>query len=113
MVATMSHELAHVLLLGDKRISREMDRMEPLTDLMTVFSGFGVFTSNAAHVHGYSGAQSALGYLSQREFGYGLAVFARERDEPNPSWARELTKNVRIFMRDSLAHFRATKRPTH
>ena len=29
MVATMSHELAHVLLLGDKKIPRDLDRMEP------------------------------------------------------------------------------------
>ena len=77
---------------------------------MTVFSGFGVFTANSAHIYYSGGMQSALGYLSQREFAYCLAVFAWRRGEANPAWAKELTSNVRIFMRDSLAYFKATGR---
>jgi len=55
--------------------------MEPLTDLLTVFLGFGVFTANAAfrieqHQDGRSQGWSARrqGYLSEEEFGYALAV---------------------------------------
>lgn len=73
MVATMSHELGHVLLLGGGKITRDHEKMEPLTDLMTVFSGFGIFTANAAFIHS-SGSRgwrvSRHGYLSEREFGY-------------------------------------------
>ena len=113
MVATMSHELAHVLLLGDRKIARDMDRMEPFTDLTTVFCGFGVFTANAAFVfngrlHGWQ--QSNLGYLSQREFAYALARFAWERGERNPAWTQELTTNVRHFMRAALSCFKASGR---
>jgi hypothetical protein len=111
MVAVMAHELAHVHLLGDKRISRDMDGMEPLTDLFTVFSGFGILNANAAHVQGLRGAQSATGYLSQREYGYSLALFAWARGETNPAWTKELSTNVRAFTRATLACFKASKRP--
>ena len=113
MVAVMSHELAHVLLLGDGKIERDFERMEPLTDLMTVFSGFGVFTANAAHVHKSSSrgwSVSRTGYLSPREFGYALAVFAWIRGEHKPTWDKDLSRNVRTFMGEALAHFKASKR---
>ncbi len=105
MVAVMAHELAHVLLLGDNKISRDIEKMEPLTDLMTVFCGFGVFSSNAAYTRSvdHSGwMESSHGYLTQRDYGFALAVFAWIRNEKDPIWRRELTKNVRVFMGDSL-----------
>lgn len=48
LVATIAHELGHALLLGEARISRERKDFEPLTDLLTVFLGLGIFTANAA-----------------------------------------------------------------
>lgn len=48
LVATIAHELGHVLLLGDGRISAERKDHEPLTDLLTVFFGLGIFSANAA-----------------------------------------------------------------
>jgi hypothetical protein len=114
MIAVMAHELSHVLLLGDAKIERDFEKMEPLTDLMTVFSGFGVFNANAAHVH-KSGSRGWKvmnhGYLSPMEFAYALAVFAWTRGERDPKWDKELTTNVRVFMKDSLAFFKAEKRP--
>jgi hypothetical protein len=47
LVATMAHELGHVLLLGHGRISADEPDHEPLTDLLTVFLGLGVITANA------------------------------------------------------------------
>ena len=112
MVAVMAHELAHVLLLGDGKITRDRERMEELTDLMTVFSGFGVLSANSAHVH-QSGSRGwsveTLGYLSPREYGYALAVFARARNETAPSWDRELSTNVRAYMRATLDYFKTDK----
>jgi hypothetical protein len=105
MVATMSHELAHVLLLGGGKITRDHPRMEPLTDLMTVFSGFGIFTANAAFEYrsGMRGWRvSRAGYLTEQEFGYALALFALRRAETKPKWSRELKKNVRVAMESTL-----------
>ena len=46
-LATIAHELAHVHLLGHKRLSGKEDDHEPLTDLLTVFLGLGVLSANS------------------------------------------------------------------
>lgn len=43
-IATIAHELAHVKLLGENRIE---ENDELLTDLTTVFFGFGIFGANS------------------------------------------------------------------
>jgi hypothetical protein len=95
MVATLSHELAHIKLLGENRI---VDNDEKLTDLTTIFFGLGIFNANAAFQTyrgiDYSGWQK-LGYLSQMEWGYALALFAYVREEKNPKWIGHLTINVK------------------
>src|SRR5579863_2187491 len=48
LVATMAHELGHVILLGGELISPKTPDHEPLTDLLTVFLGFGIFNANSA-----------------------------------------------------------------
>ncbi len=47
LVAVLSHELAHVKLLGGNYISRNDADMEPLTDLTSIFFGFGIFVANS------------------------------------------------------------------
>jgi hypothetical protein len=84
--------------------------MEPLTDLVTVFLGFGVFNANAAfQFKQYTNSDSQgwstqrLGYLSEEMFGYSLARFAFERGELNPDWASYLSTNVSVYFKRSLA----------
>jgi len=107
LVATIAHELGHVILLGGKLMDRTPDH-EPLTDLLTVFLGFGIFTANSsAHFtqyrdagrHGWS--MRRLGYLRQEVFGYALARFADERGEKKPDWSRHLSTNVRAYFKRS------------
>ena len=114
LIATLAHELCHVLLLGGRHIDREAPDMEPLTDLLTVFLGMGVFTANSATQftqhddgtkHGWSFRR--LGYLSEPMFGHALAVFASERGASKPVWAKHLSVNVRGYFQQSrkfLAH---------
>ena len=114
MTAVMAHEIAHVLILGYGIIPPDFEYMEPLTDIMTVFSGFGIFSANAAFAHetGNWGWQVwRTGYLSEREFAYALALFAWLKGETKPVWTRELRKNVRVFTETTLAIFRATNKP--
>ena len=103
LVATMTHELGHVLLLGQGRISPEEPDHEPLTDLLAVYLGLGVIQANAVireatnRMGAYSNWQmSRQGYLSMQAFGYALAVFAKYRDEKKPKWARHLRADVRL-----------------
>jgi hypothetical protein len=75
---------------------------EPMTDLLTVFLGLGIFTANSAarfkqfqedRKIGWS--MQRLGYLPEPVFGYALARFAIERGENKSEWTRHLSSNVR------------------
>jgi hypothetical protein len=110
LIATVAHELGHVILLGGGLIDPATPDHEPLTDLLTVFLGFGIFTANSAALfrqfhderrHGWS--MQRLGYLRQEIYGYALARFAVERGEIKPDWMRHLSANVRTYFKRSRA----------
>jgi hypothetical protein len=108
VVATLAHELAHVILLGGNLVDRESADMEPLTDLTTVFLGMGIFTANAAaqfeqqqDVRSQGWSLQRLGYLSEEEYGYALAKFAWERNESRPEWKKYLSTNVSAYCKQS------------
>ncbi len=88
LVATLAHELGHVILLGGSLMEHSVKDMEPMTDLLTVFLGFGIFNANCAarltkwqndRKQGWS--MQRLGYLPEEIYGYALARFAHERGE--------------------------------
>jgi hypothetical protein len=108
-VATLAHELGHVILLGGGHLTREIEDMEPMTDLVTVYLGLGLFTANAARrFHQFQDdrrqgwSMKRLGYLPEVVFGYALARFARERGEGNPDWTRHLSTNLKAYFRQSV-----------
>ena len=109
LVATMAHEIGHELLLGQGRVSPEDNDHEPLTDLLTIFRGFGVFTANSTLQDRswsdgmWSGWETKrLGYLDQRMIGYALAKFAFARHEVSPAWQKHIRPDVRQPMKESL-----------
>ncbi|WP_329563107.1 hypothetical protein [Kitasatospora sp. NBC_01266] len=109
LVATIAHELGHVRLLGEGRISTEREDHEPLTDLLTVYFGLGVFSANSAFATTRTHRQQSwqrLGYLSEQQFGYGLACYAWLRGERKPDWAGQLTTNPRAYLRHGLRYLR-------
>jgi hypothetical protein len=108
LVATVAHELGHVILLGGELMSGADKDHEPMTDLLTVFLGLGIFTANSAarfkqfqsdRKIGWS--MQRLGYLPEPVFGYALAKFAEERAEDKPTWAKHLSPNVRSDFKNS------------
>lgn len=112
LVATIAHELGHVILLGGGRLSREYKSHEYITDLLTVFLGMGIFTANAAFQfnqwqdNSHQGwSASRQGYLSEELFGYALAVYCRMRGETRPEWTDMLAMNVRHYFKGTLAYF--------
>ena len=117
LVATMAHELGHVLLLADGRISSQREDHEPLTDLLTVFFGLGVFTANAAFEqsretrgeYSYT-STSREGYLTEPMYGYALARYAWLRDEPDPSWVGYLDTNPRVICKRGLRYLARAQR---
>lgn len=118
VVATVAHELGHVILLDGGHMQREDEDMEPLTDLVTVYLGMGVFTANASRNfrkyqddrrEGWS--MSRLGYLPETVFGYALARFAKERGEIDPAWAKHLSTNLKAWFRQSSKWLAQESRP--
>ena len=110
LVATLAHEVGHVRLLGGGLIERDPYH-ELLTDLFTVFCGFGVFSANSACMfdqhqgnfyHGWSYRRH--GYLSQQVYGYALACWTFLPQEWKPAWARYLTLNVKCDFEASLKY---------
>ncbi len=107
LVATVAHELCHVRLLDEDRIPSDRADHEPLTDLLTVYFGLGVFTANAAFEYTqtmHRRSTSSLGYLPEPMFGYGLACYAWLRGEGKPDWAAHLDVNPRAIMRKGLRY---------
>jgi hypothetical protein len=116
LLAVIAHELGHVRLIGEGRITADRKDGEPLTDLVTVYLGMGILTANASFdfqnnsIPGYArtGGWSAshLGYLTEQMFGFGLACYAVMRGEPDPDWVECLDTNPRGYMKQGLRFLR-------
>jgi len=115
LVATSAHELGHVRLLGEGRVSASFDDHEPLTDLLTVFLGMGVFTGNSvfsfrqwtdAFSQGWQ--TERRGYMSEEMFGYALALFAWLRGEDKPAWSKYLQGNVSAYFKSAHKYLEKT-----
>jgi hypothetical protein len=111
VVATVAHELGHVILLGGGKISQKETSHEYLTDLITVFFGLGIFTANSAFQfsqwqdHSHQGWKtSRTGYLSEEMFAYSLAAYAWMRGETNPNWSKYLAMNVGHYFKQSMRY---------
>ncbi len=112
LIATIAHELGHVRLLGEGRVHGGFEDHEPLTDLLTVFFGLGIFTANSAFTFDASsqGWQAQTrGYLNEQMFGYALALFALMRGEHNPGWSRYLEGSVSTYFKNSLKYLEKTR----
>ena len=114
LVGTMAHELGHVHLLGDGRVSSDSPDHEPLTDLLTVLYGLGVFTANSVihESHWTDGQHSGWsvgrqGYLTGPEYGYALALLAQARGEQSPGWASYLRLDVRSALGQGLRYLKS------
>jgi hypothetical protein len=105
LTAIAVHELCHVLLLGEGRIDRDRQDGERLTDLLSVYFGFGIFSTNAAMRFARA---DRLGYLSSTEWGYALACHSWLRREKEPGWARYLDPGPRVYMEQGLAYLSRT-----
>jgi hypothetical protein len=108
LVAVLAHEIGHIILLRPGLIPRDDPDMEPLTDLLTVFLGFGIFTANSTfrfaqytNYRAVGWSASRLGYLSEEHFGYALARFAFERGEDKPKWKSFLSTNIASYLKRS------------
>jgi hypothetical protein len=118
LIATIAHELGHVLLLGGGLILATRRDGEPLTDMLTVYLGMGIFTANAVLEHWHTAGDSPAslarwhtaeqGYLTEPMYGYALARYAVLRGEAKPAWAAYLDTNPRVSLKKSLRYLQTT-----
>lgn len=118
VIAVLAHEIGHVILLRPGLVARDDPDMERLTDLVTVFLGFGVFSANSAfyfeqhnHYDSQGWSTRRLGYLPEEVYGYSLARFAYERGEGKPRWVSFLCTNVAAYMKRSLSWLSSRNEP--
>jgi len=92
LVGTMAHEVAHAYRDHHGLMVEDRDTEELLTDLTTVFLGFGVLTTNASYLYRTSGSfdgsfvttewsHAQRGYLGPKAFAYALALALEARGE--------------------------------
>lgn len=107
LVATLAHELGHERLIGEGRHDPARQDHEPLTDLLTVVFGLGIFAANSAFEY-RSDARgwraTRLGYLTEPMFGYALGRYAWLRGEGRPAWVRHLDTNPRAYHKRALRY---------
>jgi hypothetical protein len=115
LVATMAHELAHVILLGRSAMSHDEPHMEAVTDLATIYLGLGIFTSNTLlRRHGWTErgfegwTVSRKGYISPEMAGWALSLFAWARREENPKWSRHLAADPKSYLKQGMKYIAKT-----
>lgn len=111
-IGVMAHEVAHAFRDHHKLMRRDArDREELLTDLTTIYLGFGVFTTNNTDRYRSSGgygyqewSNSAAGYLPPPAMAWLLALQAAARGDRKEmdAIARELEPNQQAQFRDAI-----------
>ena len=114
LVATLCHELCHALLLSTPDLPPGGAELEECaTDLAMTFFGFGIFGANDAfefkqyHDSG-SGMQGwstrHMGYLSEAEWGFSLAVFASLRERGGDDLVKYLDETPCYHMKKTMKY---------
>jgi hypothetical protein len=112
LIATLAHELSHLILLGEGRLAKND---EELTDLNTVAMGFGIFTANTAfRFHQWRSAThqgwqvNRQGYIPEEVSTYGLALLANYQGIEKPEWTKHLNPSARKMFDRNMKYLRTT-----
>lgn len=119
LIATLTHELCHPLLLAIKEPPPGGAECEEFaTDLATVYFGFGVFGANnafafqqfsdsATGTQGWSTRRS--GYLTEAEWGFALAVYFLLTNNSDKNFDNFLKASVKSYYKKSIKYIVANK----
>ena len=100
LVTVIAHELAHVKLLGGNIVNETDSDMEPLTDLATIFFGFGVFFANSIETKNIYWV-SRSGYLPNQVVSYANALICYITEHDSNKYIEALNSNTKgLFKQD-------------
>lgn len=112
LIATISHELSHLILLGENRIE---ENDEYLTDLTAIAYGFGIFIGNSKFQHStfqnstnFGWQMSNQGYLPEQIIAYSMAWLSKHRKEPT-EYKQYLNKSMEKYFSQSDEYLRKEK----
>ncbi len=119
LIAALCHEIAHAYREHHGLRDADAYREERLTDLTTVYLGFGVLTANASdrfertrYMRVTKSKFTQTGYLSPQAMSFLLAVQVLARDLPparRKELARQLDTNQAEYLVRSLRHLEARR----
>jgi len=116
MVSVFSHELAHYLTATSQEPPPGgWDNWEFTTDICAIFMGFGIFQANSAFkFQQYATSDSigwrtsAVGYLSQPERCFALAIFLKLKNiSPNVAYPH-CDSNVKSYLKQAIGELDAS-----
>ncbi|REG83146.1 hypothetical protein [Winogradskyella sediminis] len=104
LIATISHELSHQILLGENRIE---ENDEFLTDFTAIAYGFGIFIGNSrfnfsqfATGGTFGWNSTGQGYLPEQIIAYAMAWLSKERNEKT-EFSQHLNKSMKKYFEQS------------
>jgi hypothetical protein len=107
LIATISHELSHQILLGENRIE---ENDEYLTDLTAIAYGFGIFLGNSSFkfstgtmAGGFGWEMNAQGYLPEQIIAYAMAKLSKIRNE-STDYSQYLNSSLQKHFKQSEAY---------
>jgi hypothetical protein len=116
LIAIFAQQLAYHLGRAIKaEVPGGEDLRGPASDLLAVFMGFGLFLANSAMTTcrgGCSGCGTSvqkLGYLTEDEFVYALAIFCILKDIQNAEVEPHLKKTLQPFFRKAIKEIKDTR----
>lgn len=115
LVGTMAHELAHLRLMGEGRVTGDEYDNELLTDLTAVFLGFGIFLGNSprnwdSQYSNWPGTElKRPEYMTLPMFAYALAHSAWFRGLAKPDWYRFLSFELKACFKQGIRYLMDTR----
>ena len=112
IVGTVAHELSHVRLMGEGRLSGDEFDNELTTDLTAVFFGYGIFLGNSPRnwpgddTHWPGTTLRRPEYMSLPMYGYALARIAEMRGDVDPEWSSWMNADLRSNFRQASRYLR-------
>lgn len=110
LIATYAHNLAHYLgLLAQEPPPGGQENWPHITELLAVFSGFGIFMANSAFTQKIRSCSSCSGpavertnFLSQYDISYALAIFCALKGISKADANRYLKTSLRPFYKKAV-----------